>query len=203
MDVQVVRAPLLLPGDRVRLVSPASYPDQEWLDTSIEVLEGWGFRPEVGRHAMDRWGPMAGRDFDRAADMNDAIRDRGVRAIVTTRGGAGSYRIADQLDFEALRADPKPIVGFSDITNIHLAVWKHCGLATIHGCLAGERAQASVYALLTKSEGRVLHCNPLALSSAISVPGRARGPLIGGNLRELAGWAGAGMPDLDGAIVLI
>ena len=71
---------------------------------------------------MDRWGPMAGRDFDRAADMNDAIRDRGVRAIVTTRGGAGSYRIADQLDFEALRADPKPIVGFSDITNIHLAV---------------------------------------------------------------------------------
>ena len=174
-----------------------------WLDTSVKVLEGWGFRAEVASHALDERGPMAGRDEDRAADLNDAFSDPGVRAIVAITGGMGSYRIADHLDFAALRVDPKPIVGFSDITNIHLAVWKHCRLATIHGCLAGARALASVHALLTKSAPLAIPCNPTALSAAITVAGRARGPLIGGNLRELAGSAGAGLPNLDGAILLI
>ena len=124
----------------MRLVSPSSRPTESWLAESIDVLERWGLVVEVGAHALDEWGYMAGRDEDRLADLNDAFGDPGVRAIIATRGGAGAYRIADRIDFDAVRADPKPVVGFSDITNIHLALWANTGLATVHGGLAGPTA---------------------------------------------------------------
>ena len=93
-------SPVVCPGDRVRLLSPGSYPSREWLDESIRILEGWGLVVEVGAHAMDRHGYMAGTDQQRINDLNDAFRDSGVRAVITTRGGAGTYRIADCIDFE-------------------------------------------------------------------------------------------------------
>ena len=190
-------------GDRVRLVSPSSPPSREWLAESIAVLESWGLVVEVGEHVLDSWGYMAGSDDARIADLNDAFRDPGVRAIITTRGGAGAYRVADRIDFDAVRADPKPLVGFSDITNLHLALWKHCRLVTIHGALAGANSRSGVKNLLMSPASMTIARNPLALSAAIEVSGRAEGPLIGGNLRELVGWVGAGLPDLRGAILLL
>jgi muramoyltetrapeptide carboxypeptidase len=198
-----LRSPRLHAGDRVRLVSPASFPDRASLATSVRVLESWGLVVEVGEHAMDRWGYMAGRDEDRLADLNGAFRDPGVRAIITTRGGAGAYRIADGIDFAAVRADPKPLVGFSDVTNLHLALWHGASLTGIHGCLAGERSCASVRALLMNGETVTLHRDPGALTAAVAVSGVARGRLLGGNLRTLAGFVGAGLPDFKGAIVLL
>ena len=73
----------------------------------------------------DSW-PVAMRT--RLDDLNDAFRDQSVRAIVTTRGGAGAYRICDEIDFDAARADPKPVIGFSDITYLHAALWRACRL---------------------------------------------------------------------------
>jgi muramoyltetrapeptide carboxypeptidase len=78
--------PRLEPGDKVCLLSPASFPDPTWVGESVEILQGWGLCVEVGEHVMDRWGFMAGRDHDRLEDLNRAIRDRSVRAIITTRG---------------------------------------------------------------------------------------------------------------------
>ena len=198
-----LRGPVVRPGDRVRLVSPSSPPSRSWLTESIEVLNGWGLRAEVGPRALDAWGFMAGRDEDRLADLNDAFRDPGVRAIIATRGGAGAYRIADRIDVDAVRADPKPLVGFSDVTNIHLAVWSTARLATVHGCLDGLTARSSVRHLLMSTDPMAIPQNPTALSSAVRSAGRATGPLVGGNLRELAGGAGAGLGDLSGAIVLL
>ncbi len=198
-----LRGPALQPGDRVRLVSPSSPPTQAWLDESIDVVSGWGLRAEVGTHAVDTRGFMAGDDDARLADLNDALRDPGVRAVITTRGGAGAYRIADRIDVEAVKADPKPVVGFSDITNVHLALWRGARLATIHGCLAGPTARADVLGLLTDPRPTTIDRNPAALSAAVEVAGRATGPLVGGNLRELAGWVGTGAVDLAGAILLI
>lgn len=196
-------APMLRPGDHVRLVSPASHPTQEWLDESIEILESWGLVAEVGEHAMSEWGYMAGRDHERLADLDDAFRDPAVRAIVTTRGGAGAYRIAADIDFDAVRADPKPVIGFSDITSVHLALWQQCGLASIHGCLAGATATAAVRQLLMTTEPLTVHRDAEAYTAAISVPGTATGPLVGGNLRMVAGSIGAGLPSLDGAILFL
>lgn len=202
-DDDVLLSPAVREGDRVRLVSPASTPTRQWLDESVAILESWGLAVEVGDHALDSWGYMAGRDQDRLDDLNDAFRDPGVRAIVCTQGGAGAYRIADGIDFDAVRADPKPLVGFSDITNLHLALWKHCRLTSIHGCLAGTRATTSVRHLLTTAEPLTLPRDPGAYSAAIEVPGCAVGPLIGGNLREVAGAVGVRLPDLRGAILFL
>ncbi|MGW4369463.1 S66 peptidase family protein [Nocardia takedensis] len=198
------RWPRLRPGDRVRLVSPASYPDDpHTIEDLTRLLSGWGLRVEVGAHALARYGYMAGRDEDRLADLDAAYRDPDVRAVLTTRGGAGAYRLLDGLDYAALRADPKPLLGFSDITYLHLAIWRHCRVPGIHGCLVGDHAVETTRRLLMSSEPAVLHRNPDLQSVGAEVPGRAEGVLMGGSLQALAGMVGAGLPDLDGAILLI
>ena len=199
----VLRGPALVPGDRVRLVSPSSPPSPAWLTESVDVLTEWGFRAEVGPHALDAWGFMAGTDDARLADLDDAFHDPGVRAIITTRGGAGSSRIADRIDIDAVRADPKPIVGFSDVINVHLSLWAQTRLATVHGCLAGPTARAAVRRLLTDPSPMAITPDSRALSARVRVDGRASGPLVGGNLRELAGRVGVALPDLRGAILLL
>jgi muramoyltetrapeptide carboxypeptidase len=200
---EILLAPKLQAGDRVRLVSPASFPDRDGLEEAAAILKRWELEVEVGEHALDQWGFMAGRDEDRLSDLNDAFRDPGVRAVIAAMGGAGAYRIADGIDFDAVRADPKPVLGFSDITSLHLALWQRCRLANVHGCLTGERAEASARQLLMTTRSITLHRDPGAASAAIDIPGRATGFLMGGNLTQVQGFIGAGMPSLDGAILCL
>ena len=193
----------LVPGDLVRLVSPASWPEEAWLRESADVLKSWGLRVDVAPHAMDRHGFCAGRDEDRLADLNDALSDPEVRAVITTRGGAGAYRIADALDFDAVRRDPKPLVGFSDITFLHLALWHHCRSNSIHGALAGPTARATVRQLLMTDEPLSLATRPDAVSAAVSAGGRATGPLVGGNLTAVATSVGVRLSGLEGAVLFL
>lgn len=196
-------APRLQRGDRVRLVSPASYPNRAAVDHCLKVLRSWGLRGEVAPHAFDKWGYMAGTDADRLADLNEAFRDPEVRAIVATRGGAGAYRIADQIDFAAAQSDPKPLVGFSDISYLHLSLLHHCRLGGIHGCLVGDVALASVRQLLLTTDPIVLRQVPEAVSAAVEFPGTVRGRLIGGNLAAVATSVGVRMPSMTGAILFL
>ena len=200
---ELLLPPRLRPGDRVRLVSPASYPDRAHVDQYLKVLESWGLRGEVASHAFDEWGYMAGFDDERLEDLNEAFRDPEVRAVVTTRGGAGAYRIADRLDFAAIRADPKTLVGFSDITYLHLSLLRHGQLGGIHGCLVGPTAQASVRHLLMSADPIVLQRVPEAVSAGVEIPGRARGRLIGGNLASLATSIGVRFPSMTGAVLFL
>ena len=91
-------APRLRPGDRIRFVSPASTPDRAAVARGKALVESWGLGVELGHHTFDTVGYLAGHDQDRLADLNDALRDPGVRAIFATRGGKGAYRIAADLD---------------------------------------------------------------------------------------------------------
>lgn len=100
---------------------------------SVQLLENLGLRVELGRHVFDKAGYLAGRDVDRLADLNGALNDPAVRAVIATRGGKGAYRIADSLDFSAMRADPKLLIGFSEVTILHLALWHHASVPGIHG----------------------------------------------------------------------
>lgn len=182
------------------MVSPASFPSVEWAGQVMATLAGWGLRPELGEHALDRWGYMAGTDADRLADLNDALRDPGVRAVVAATGGAGAYRIVDGLDLTAVRADPKPVVGFSDITNLHVALWAATGLASVHGCVGtGGRTDETCRRLLFETGPITLHAEP----SPVTVAGRATGVLVGGNAGAVANFVGAGLPRLDGAILCL
>ena len=188
----------------MRLVSPASFPSAEWADQVAATLSGWGLRPEIGAHALDQYGFMAGRDEDRLADLNDAFRDPGVRAVVSILGGAGAYRIVDGIDFAAVRADPKPVVGFSDITNLHVALWARTGSSNVHGCVGtGGRTDASARQLLFSAEPITVQADPAALSAEVTVPGRATGVLVGGGVGAVINFVGAGLPSLDGAILCL
>ena len=87
------------------------------------MLQDWGLVGELGAHVMDRHGHfLAGTDEARAADLNDAFADPGVRGVWAATGGKGSHRLVSRLDVARASADPKPLVGFSDITSLHLAL---------------------------------------------------------------------------------
>lgn len=130
--------PKLKTGDKVRFVSPASAPERETVFKRARLLEDWGLEIDFDRYTFKRDGHFAGADMERLDDFNAALRDPSVRAIFATRGGKGSYRIADLLDFDAAARDPKVVVGFSDISILHLSLWKHCKLVGIHGALMDD-----------------------------------------------------------------
>ncbi|MGL5096410.1 MAG: LD-carboxypeptidase, partial [Planctomycetia bacterium] len=117
------KAAALKPGDLVALVAPASPFDAARVKAYAKRLEAAGYKvrmtPRVGIHGA---GYLAGTDDERAGELNAAFRDPAVRAVVAARGGYGLTRLLDKLDYAALRADPKIVVGFSDLTALHLAV---------------------------------------------------------------------------------
>ncbi|MFY1698986.1 S66 peptidase family protein [Solwaraspora sp. WMMA2101] len=207
----VLRPPALRPGDEVRVVAPAGPVAAEQVERGMAVLAGWGLRPRLARHALGRHGYLAGTDEQRAADLVEALADPAVRGVFCTRGGYGSQRIADRLDPAAVRRDPKVVCGYSDVTALHLALWRTARLAGVHGPVVAwddQRCPAeSAESLRTAVMGAaptVVARSPLEASAPVAVPGRASGTLLGGNLSLLATSVGtADLPDLSGAILLV
>jgi muramoyltetrapeptide carboxypeptidase len=212
-----VRAPMLRPGDLVAVISPAGPARPDLVAAGIAMLRSWGLRPVPAAHAFDQHGYLAGRDANRAADLNAAFADPAMRAVVVTRGGYGSQRILDRLDLRAVRRDPKPVVGFSDVTALQLALWRGARLACVYGPGAAWRAERtgpgsadSLRDAVMTTEPVVVKQDPAAPTAAVTWPAgpagprTAAGPLLGGNLCLLAATLGTGdFPDLTGAILLI
>ena len=203
----VVLPPKLVAGDRVRLVSPASPPTAAEVAAAVRYLEQLGLCVEVGEHALDSYGYLAGTDGDRLADFNAALRDPDVRAVIATRGGKGAYRIADGLDFEAMRRHPKIVVGFSEITILHLATWRHCRVPGIHGAPWDESfglasARSFVDTAFTTNVTIVSRRDDEP-TGQLTTAGRAAGVLLGGNQDSIATAAGWALPRLEGSILLL
>lgn len=178
----------------------------------MQLLTSWGLDVSVAPEVYARHGYLGGTDGQRLDSVNRALRDPSVRAVICTRGGYGAQRIVDALDYAAVRADPKLVVGFSDVTAVHLALWRRAGLATVHGpgaAWSDERTPASSaralrHALMSTAQVR-LEPDPAIPTSALRL-GRhpATGTLLGGNLALLAASAGTpDSPDLRGALLLI
>ena len=110
------RPPYLQSGDKVALVSPAGIIDPLSIHDAVEVLRSWKLNPIVGPNAAATYGYFAGRDEQRLQDMQWALDDEDIRAIFCTRGGYGSLRIVEQLDYSIFQGSPKWLIGFSDIT---------------------------------------------------------------------------------------
>jgi muramoyltetrapeptide carboxypeptidase len=206
---RAVRAPMLLPGDRVRVVAPGSAPDAR-LARGIEILRGFGLEVELGAHVNDRFGYLAGPDEARLADLNAAFSDPGIRGVFAARGGYGTQRIIDRLDLAAVRRDPRVFVGFSDLTALSGRLWRGARLASFYGPMVnwtdartGPVEIASLRAAIMTTDPVVLTRDPAEPSAAVEVPGRATGTLLGGNLTILqTGYGTRDFPDLDGAILL-
>jgi muramoyltetrapeptide carboxypeptidase len=197
--------PALGPGARVALVAPAGpLRRADELDLSIENARSLGWEPVPTKQALARDGYLAGDDALRARTLNEAFSDDTIDAIWCVAGGYGAMRLLPALDYDALRRRPKTLIGYSDITALHCAIGARCDLVTYHGPTARTRLtdftrHSFVRAVIdagdpfgTAADARVLR------------PGRASGPLVGGNLALLAALVGTPFaPDYTGAILFI
>ena len=120
-------------GDTVRLVSPSRHAPDEWIEAIATRLEAADFRVQRPATPRTAWHTLAAPDEVRAAELMAAFTDPEVDAILCTRGGTGAYRILSHLDYAVIRRHPKIFCGFSDITTLHAALYRHVGLVTFQG----------------------------------------------------------------------
>ena len=212
------KPPRLRPGDTVGLVEPAAFSDDpEQIEAVKSTIRAMGLVPLVGRHVGTRHGYLAGTDRQRAADLDAMFANDEVRAVFAVRGGWGSARLLPLLDWKTIRANPKLLIGFSDITALHLAFAARAGFPTIHAPNAGgswpEISWNSLWHLAFAGATPTFR-NPAAdagdptaqerwRTTAIR-SGKARGRLLGGNLSVLTALVGTPwLPDFDGAILFL
>lgn len=212
-----LKPPRLRPGDVVGLVAPAgaAFVRAE-VTLAEEALAALGLRPRLGSRLYERHGYLAGRDAERAADLNAFFADPEVRGILAFRGGWGSARVLPHLDYAAVRRHPKVLMGYSDITALLLGLHARAGLVTFHGPV-GESDWNPWSVDLVR---RVLFdAEPVSMENPHEpgeglvqtehrhwtiTPGRARGRLLGGNLTVLAHLVGTPyLPAWDGAILFL
>jgi len=208
------KAPSLRQGDVVAVVAPSGAVHEESLERGIEILKSLGYRVKTGKSVLKRYGYLAGDDADRARDFTSAWVDPEVKAVVCARGGYGATRMLPYLDFDVLRDHTKILVGFSDVTALHLAFWREMRLVTFHGPMveSGEASSLSVPYNLEwfrkvldgswtggeitlpsepEEEGTTVQGGLRAVEE-----GRGRGELVGGNLSLIATLCGTPY-DLD------
>ena len=216
----MIRPRRLSPGQTVGLVAPSSAPNEpEDIRFAIETLESLGFRVRPGAHVFDRHGYLAGADATRAADLNAMFADDDIDAVWCVRGGYGASRILPMLDYERMRRTPKALIGFSDITALHMALHTQASLVSFHGPVAWR-----AFTPYTLGEWKRVLCEttvPVRLGAPPAfeiregqvdrknrvttlVSGSAQGRLVGGNLCLMAHLTGTRYaPDLRGAILFL
>lgn len=205
-----MRPPRLCAGDTVALVAPAGPVPQALLDAAIPVLESWGLKVRVGDCVRGRHpdiGYLSAPDERRAAEFTAAWLDPSVNLVFAARGGYGSMRVLDLLDWSALRAAaPKVLAGSSDITALHGAVGVHLGLTTLFSPMPASvnfDEFATEHLRQTLFEPEKVQ-TLVGARSAPLVSGTARGIVVGGNLALVT--AGVGAPEcrpVQGAIAVL
>lgn len=176
--------PLLKPGDKIAIVAPARKIDRSLIDRSVEILQEWGLQVVLSKNLFSpKHSYLSGTDDERFDDLQSAINDPSIKAILCGRGGYGSSRIVDRLDISAIIEKPKWVVGFSDITSLHMRFLSE-RLMCVHGTMPvlfpRPESMVSVESL------RKLLFNGVASLSADHVDanrlGEGQGVVVGGNL---------------------
>jgi len=211
--METIKAIRLQKGDTIGIVAPASrVTSEDKVYKGVEYLERLGYRVKLGKHIFDLYGYCAGRDEDRAADFNEMILDKTVKAIFTVRGGYGSLRILPQINYLALRRNPKIIVGYSDITALQLAIYRKTGLVTFSGPMIGVEmwneidpfTEDQFWRMVTSAKKIGVIPNPDNEPLTILRSGKAEGKLFAGNLSLLVSLMGTSFfPSLRNAILAI
>ncbi len=176
-------------GATIGIVAPAGPNEESKLEAGIAYLEHRGYRVVLGSHLRDTYGYLAGQDAARAADINEMFSRNDVDAIICSRGGYGAMRLLPLLDYPCIRANPKPFMGYSDITSLHLAFWREAQLATFYGPMASIDINSHMRPLVEQTMWQLLtdpsfmgeiaydrvsnHVHPVC-------PGIAEGILVGG-----------------------
>ncbi|MBW1943081.1 MAG: LD-carboxypeptidase [Deltaproteobacteria bacterium] len=206
MEKTLVKPDRIHRGDRIGIVAPGGPVTREELQPGIRFLESRGYSISSAPHLYAQKGYLAGDDENRLQDLHMMFKDPEVKAILCARGGYGTLRLLDKIDYSLIRDNPKIIAGYSDITALLLALYKMNGLVTFHGPLVkdltkNENRNMTTFLELVTSEG------PMELDlheTTCLRQGRAVGPLLGGNLTLISHLVGTPyMPSLRGAILFI
>jgi muramoyltetrapeptide carboxypeptidase len=199
-----ITPPYLKKGDLVAITCPAKKLPKP-MDDAVALLQSWGLQVVLGETVTASYHQFAGDDDLRARDMQRFIDDNEVKAIFAARGGYGTIRIIDNINFDGLKQNPKWIIGFSDITVIHAHVQANLELQSIHGQMPINIPDASAQSL--QSLKKALFGEELSYrftTSNQNKPGNATGELTGGNLMMLISVLGSASDvNWDGKILFI
>lgn len=204
----MIRPPFLKKRDRIGIVSPAKAISPSEVKAAVRVLQRWGLVPVFGRHLYSVKNQFAGTDAERAEDIQEFLNDNSIKAILSSRGGYGSARIIDELDFSNFMKFPKWFIGYSDITVFHNHIHTHFNIETLHAVMpinfpldfsennAVKSLKDALFGKLTtykfSDECKVLR------------EGNAEGLLVGGNLSMLYSLSGTNSDiDTKGKILFI
>ncbi|MBP1966734.1 S66 peptidase family protein [Paenibacillus aceris] len=207
--VELIKPRRLSPGDTVGITAPASLVDTEQVKEASTILEKMGLHVRLGDTLTMQHGYLAGTDEARAAEMNAMFADPAIKAIICARGGYGTGRIANLLDYDLIRANPKIFWGYSDITFLHAAIGRFAGLVTFHGPMLIDLGKEDLHPLTVQNYETLLHPSVLRYTEEISplqtlVEGEAFGPIIGGNLSLIVSTLGTPYElDTRGKLLLI
>ncbi len=214
----IIKPRALREGDRVAVISPTTPAATDAVEKAEQRIRALGLVPVMFPTCYSRYGHLADTDEKRAADVNHAFADDGIRGIFCLKGGYGTMRILNLLDYGMIRQNPKVFVGFSDITGLHAAFNRICRMVTYHGPMAmssfgkvkGGKVKFEPYTydslrrnLFTdEAPGRVENPEGEILGSLVE--GKAEGEIIGGNLSLLAATLGSPYEvDAKGKILFI
>ena len=204
--------PALRSEGTIALIAPAG-PAELDAEKAAQWVRNRGYNLRIFPGVFERDGYLAGSDDTRLNDLHSAFADPDIDAIFCLRGGYGTPRLLDRLDFGLLRDNPKPFVGYSDLTAVHLAISRYAGFVTFHGPmfkvdLLGDKQQPTESSLFSMLRGQLgagsVLAHPVAYPLTTIAPGIACGRLLGGNLSMIAAVMGTAFEiDAEGIILLI
>jgi len=185
-----VKPPRLVKGDKISVISPAGPVKKSRLIKGINYLKKKGYNVELGNSAEKKLGYFAGTDDERADDFNYAFKNKETKAVFCSRGGFGTVRILDKIDYEIIKNNPKILVGYSDITALSMSLLKNAGLITFSGPMVAADMDKDMDSFTEKNFWKVI-CkntsigplkNPDSDKIVILKKGKSEGMLIGGCL---------------------
>lgn len=201
-SMKPMKAKALAQGDLAGLITPAtSVTDPETLEKAARTVRYFGLNPRWGKNVGKKAGYLGGSVEERIEDLHAMFADPEIKAIFCVRGGYGSGQLLDRIDYNLIRANPKIFVGYSDITAMHLAIQRMTGLVTFHGPMPGAAFTPFTQTFYKKAlfetgalgelmnPPEVNQLRPNHKVRAVRM-GRARGPLVGGNLSLIAATMG-------------
>ena len=196
--------PFLKRNDKIAIIATARKISEEELSFAIETLISWGLNPVLGKNIYAIENQFAGSDLQRAEDLQQAINDDSLKAILIARGGYGTVRIIDDVDFSKLKTNPKWIIGYSDVTVLHSHIQTHIGIATLHATMPinfsknAEAVETLRKCLFGEKISYQFEANSLNKTGDVS------GILVGGNLSLLYALSGTASDiDTNGKILFL
>ncbi len=207
----MILPPFLKPGDTIGITAPARKVSVDDIADGIRLLEAWGFKTKPAPHLFATHNQFAGSDEQRAEGFQTLLDDPSVKAIICARGGYGSVRIIDLLDFSTFVKQPKWICGFSDITVFHMHLQANYDVASLHGPTLYNLSGSRLNAEAGEAFRRALTGTPMSYQeeapaefASLQRNGTATGKLVGGNLSLLYALSGSvSFPDFTGKILFL